>query len=58
MARHVRVLVAKSFNDNSETDPADTLAKKVFDTVNGKTVISTAIARFGQNLAALLVFDD
>lgn len=58
MTRHVKVLWVKTFDGNVETDPSDTLAKKVFDTINGKTLISASIATFGSHVTALLIYDD
>jgi len=58
MTRHVTVKIASTFRDNVETDSVTTLAKQVFDIVNGKTVVSISICKFGQNVAALVVYDD
>lgn len=58
LARHVKILNLKTHNNNVETDPTDTLARGIFDAVNGKTVISLAVAPFGQNLVAVIVYDD
>ncbi len=58
MTRHVAVINKKTFGGNVETDPADTLAKAIFDTVNGKTLVAMAAVDFGQNPAVVIVYDD
>ena len=58
MARHVKVILKKTHDGNVETDPADTLAKAVYDTVNGKTLVGISFTKFGQNPAVIVVYDD
>jgi hypothetical protein len=57
MARNVKVIRKKTFDGNIQTDPADTLAKAIFDTVNGNTFVGMTCARMGQDLAVILVYD-
>jgi hypothetical protein len=58
MTRHVKIIVKKTFDGNVETDPTDTMAKAVFATVDGKTLVGLSICKFGQNPACIVVFDD
>jgi hypothetical protein len=58
MSRHVRVVNLKTFNGNTESDPANTLAKAVYDLINAKTVVSISVSPFGQNPIAVVVYDD
>jgi hypothetical protein len=58
MARHCKVVRGSSFDGNSESDPTTTLAKKVYDVVNGKTFVATAAAMMGQDMAVVIIYDD
>jgi hypothetical protein len=57
MARNVKVIRKKTFDGNIQTDPADTLAKAIFDTVNGNTVIAITGFMMGQDPAVIIVYD-
>lgn len=57
MARNVKVIRKKTFDGNVHTDPADTLAKAIYDTVNGTTVIAMAAFMQGQNPCVIIVYD-
>lgn len=58
MARHVKILNQKTFNGNVETDKDDTMAKMIFDVVNGKTVVALTVCPFGRDPIAVIVYDD
>lgn len=58
MTRHVKVISKKSYDGNVETDPADTFAKAIFDTVNGKTVISVTPVNIYRNPGVVIIYDD
>jgi hypothetical protein len=58
LTRHVKVINKKTFDGNIETDPADTLAKSVYDAINGKTLVGIAMCKFGVNPAVIVVYDD
>lgn len=57
MTRHVKVLNARTFNNNVETEDG-TLAKAIYDTVNAKTVVAMSCAKFGQNAICVVIYDD
>jgi hypothetical protein len=57
MARNVKVIRKKTFDGNIQTDPADTLAKAIFDTVNGNTVISMTGFMMGQDPTIVIIYD-
>lgn len=57
MARNVKIIRKKTFDGNIQTDPADTLAKAIFDTVNGNTVIAMTAFMQGQNPCVIVVYD-
>lgn len=58
MTRHVKVIIKKTFDGNVETDAATTLAKAIFDTVNGKTFIGAIPLKIDYNAAVALIYDD
>lgn len=58
MTRHVRVLWMRSYNGNTESDPATTLAKAIYDVVNGKTVISMSCTEKGLFTTVIIIYDD
>lgn len=57
MARNVKVIRKKTFDGNIQTDPEDTLAKAIFDTVDGATLISTTGFMMGQDPTVIIIFD-
>jgi hypothetical protein len=52
------VLTAKTFANNSENDPSDTLAKQISTAVASKTVIAMAAVQNAQNPACIVIYDD
>jgi len=58
MARHTKVILKKTYDGNSETDPSDTLAKAVNDLVATKTIQGISICRYGINCLCIIVYDD
>jgi hypothetical protein len=58
VARHVKVVTAELVDGNVETDAATTLAKKIFDIINGKSAYTVSVARQGQHAAAVITYDD
>jgi len=57
MARHVKIVSSEAFDGNVETDAATTLAKKIFDVVNGNTFIGMTAVKQGQHTAVIIVYD-
>lgn len=57
MTRHVKVIIKKSFDGNVESDPADTFAKAIFDTVNGNTVIAMSPLEITLNPGVVIIYD-
>jgi hypothetical protein len=47
----------KTFDGDSEAETG-TLAKALFDVLNGKTFVSISVTRYGQNVLAVVVYDD
>jgi hypothetical protein len=58
VTRHVKILWKRSFDGNVETYGATTLAKAIYDTINGKTLISMAATETGLHSKIILIFDD
>jgi hypothetical protein len=60
MARHVTIVTGELIDGNVETDtlPTTSLAKKVYDVVNGKSAYDISIAKQGQNAAVIICYDD
>ena len=42
--------------ENEATD--NSLSKRIFDLINGKNLISSAISMIGRNVLVMLVYDD
>ncbi len=57
MTRHVKILQAPTFGNNTESDPATTLAKQVYDLVATATAYTITQIRLGQTPAVLVVYD-
>jgi len=57
MTRHVSIVTAEVAGDSTEAD-ANSLSAKVYNVVNGRTVISIALVKFGRDCAALIVTED
>jgi len=57
MANKVKVIIAKTYNGNEETDPSDTLAKQLFDLIESANEIkSISVTKFGVNVLAVVYY--
>lgn len=57
MGNKVKILIAKTYDGNAETDPSDTLAKQLFDLIeSASTIESISICQFGVNILALVYY--
>lgn len=57
MTRHVKIVVAEAYDGDVETNTG-TLAKKVYDIVNGKSAYTITAVPRGQKTAVIIAYDD
>jgi len=56
MSRHVTILYGEAIDGDSENGTK--FAKRVFDVVNGKTLVSMAASNNGRYVAVVIITDD
>ena len=57
MTRHVSFLF-QSVTDNEDESKTGSLAKRIFEKLNGKTVLSVTLSKYGRCALVLLVYED